>query len=120
MQKWIGHVAIMSNKISNLIVFEIFDSDTNICASVSTRVLLRFAGFKLESARHPCSASLSVGNLLSTTKRTVENKYKISANFQAEFLFYALCTTMYSQLFCSSEKKWDVYIYSFLSENHIF
>jgi hypothetical protein len=83
MQKWIGHVAMMSNKISNLIVFEIFDSEHEYLRFCVYRVLLRFAGFKLESARHPCSTSFSVGNLLSTTKRTVENKYKTSAIYYA-------------------------------------
>ena len=71
MQKWIGHVAMMSNIISNLIFFEIFDSEHEYLRFCVYRVLW-FTDFKLEIARHPRSTSLSIGNLLSTTKRTVE------------------------------------------------
>jgi hypothetical protein len=37
-----------------------------------TRVLLQCTVFKLESVRHPRITFLSIGNLLSTTKRTVK------------------------------------------------
>ena len=73
MQKWIGHVAMMSNKISNLIVFEIFDSEHEYLRFCVYRVLLWFTGFKLESARHPCNTSRSVGKLLSATKLYGQN-----------------------------------------------
>ena len=55
MQKWIGHVAMISNKISNLTVFKIFDSEHECLRFCVYRVLLRLTGFKLESARHPCT-----------------------------------------------------------------
>ena len=61
-----------SNIISNLIVFEKFVSENEYLRVCVYRVLLRYTDFKLESAHHPCSTFLSVGSLLSTTKRTVE------------------------------------------------
>ena len=42
MQKWIGHVAMMSNKISNLIVFEIFATEHEYLRFCVYRVLMRF------------------------------------------------------------------------------
>ena len=69
----LGHVAMMSNIISNLIIFEIFSSEHEYLRVCVYRVLMRFTGSKLESAHHPCRTSLSVGNLLSATKSTVKN-----------------------------------------------
>jgi len=81
MQKWIVHVAMMSNRISNLIVFEIFATEHEYLRFCVYPVLMQFTVSKLESARHPCSTSPSVGNLLSATKRTV----KITESFSAGF-----------------------------------
>ena len=50
MQKWLRHVAMMRNIISHLILFEIFDSENEYLRFCVHRVLLRFIGFKLESA----------------------------------------------------------------------
>ncbi len=63
----------MSNIISKLIIFEIFTSEYEYLHFCVYRVLLWFTGFKLESARHPCNTSRSVGNLLSATKRYGQN-----------------------------------------------
>ena len=67
---------MMNDRISNLIVFEIFASEHEYLRFCVYRVLMRFPGSKprskRESARHPCSTSLSVGNLLAATKLTVK------------------------------------------------
>ena len=65
-------MVMLSNITSNLIVFEKFVSENEYLRVCVYRVLLRYTDFKLESAHHPCSTFLSVGSLLSTTKRTVE------------------------------------------------
>ena len=63
---------MLSNIISNLIVFEKFVSENEYLLVCVYRVLLRYTGYKLESVHHPCSTFLSIGSLLSTTKRTVK------------------------------------------------
>ena len=63
---------MLSNIISNLIVFEKFVSENEYLRVCVYRVLLRYTDFKLESTRHPRNTFLSVGSLLSTTKRTVK------------------------------------------------
>ena len=45
---------MLSNIISNLIVFEKFVSENEYLRVCVYRVLLRYTGFKLESVRYPC------------------------------------------------------------------
>ena len=54
--------ARMSSVISHLLIFEIFSSEHEYPRFYVHRILMRFTGFKLESARHPCSTSYSFGS----------------------------------------------------------
>ena len=54
MPKWTGHIQMMSNIISNLIVFEIFASEHEyLCFCVYLFLMRLLNGSKLESARRP-------------------------------------------------------------------
>ena len=63
---------MLSNIISNIMVFEKFVSENEYLHVCVYQVLLRFTGFKLESVRLPWNTFLSVRILLSTTQRKIK------------------------------------------------